>query len=111
MRIGLHLADGTGSGVGGAELMMAYLGSVWALEHDVDLIHHRPALTHDRLAAFSTDDYSRVNMRYVPREPARPSSGAPIHRYRAARSWHAGVSAGYDLFVTCGHWMPPFCHA
>src|SRR5947209_11853264 len=90
---------------------MAYLASVWAREHEVDLIHHRPPLTRERIASFSTDDYTRVNFRYVPREDEPPAFANPLRRFRAAREWHRSVSAGYDLFVNCTHWLPCFCHA
>ena len=111
MKIGLYIETGVGNGVGGAELMMAHLASEWAGSHSVDLIHHRPPLTRDRLTEFSTDDYSRITMRYVPRAPEPVAAGDPFRRYQASREWHASLSRGYDLFVNCTHWLPPFCHA
>ena len=111
VRIGLYIEHGVGNGVGGAELMMAHLASVWSRQHDVDLIHHRPPLTRERIAAFSTDDYTRVNVRCVPREDEAAAFANPIRRFRAARDWHRAVSEGYDLFVNCTHWLPCFCHA
>lgn len=110
MRIGLYIEHGVGNGVGGAELMMAQLASAWSHEHAVDLIHHRPPLTRERIELFSDDDFSRVTFRYVPREK-EPESGNPLRRYAAARNWHKAVSAGYDLFVNCTHWLPCFSHA
>lgn len=111
MRIGLYLEHGEGNGVGGAELKMALLASVWSREHDVDLVHHRPPLTRERLALFSSDDYSRVNIRYVPREPPPSRPWDPVRRYKAARRWQAAISEGYDVFVNCTHWVPCFSHA
>jgi L-malate glycosyltransferase len=111
MKIGLYIEHGVGNGVGGAELMMAFLASRWSGNHDVDLVHHRPPLTRERIASFSEDDYSHVTFRYVPREADPPAYGNPIKRYRAARDWHAAVSAPYDLFVNCTHWVPWFSHA
>ena len=111
MKIGLYIEHGVGNGVGGAELMMAYLASQWSSEHDVDLVHHRPPLTRERIASFSHENYDRVTFRYVPREPDPPAYGNPMRRYRAAREWHAAVSAPYDLFVNCTHWVPCFSHA
>jgi glycosyltransferase involved in cell wall biosynthesis len=111
MKIGLYIEHGVGNGVGGAELMMAYLASRWSSEHDVDLVHHRPPLTRERIASFSTENYDRVTFRYVPREPEPPAYGNPVRRYRAAREWHAAVSQPYDLFVNCTHWLPCFAHA
>jgi glycosyltransferase involved in cell wall biosynthesis len=111
VKIGLYIPDGSGNGVGGAELMMASLADEWSRDHDVDLIHHRPDLTRERIAMFSRDRYDRVNIRCMPREPEPPAYADPLRRFRAAQHWHASVSAGYDLFVNCGHWLPPFCHA
>jgi glycosyltransferase involved in cell wall biosynthesis len=111
LKIGLYIEHGEGNGVGGAELMMAHLASVWSRDHTVDLIHHRPPLTRERIASFSTDDYSRVTVRYVPRENEGEAAGNPFRRYGIARDWHRAVSEGYDLFVNCTHWLPCFCHA
>ena len=111
MKIGLYIEHGVGNGVGGAELMMAYLASVWSRHHEVDLVHHRPPLTRERIASFSHDDYARVNFRYVPREDEPAPSGNPFRRLRAARDWHAELSAPYDLFVNCTHWLPCFNRA
>lgn len=111
MKIVLYIEHGNGNGVGGAELMMAYLASEWSREHDVSLVHHRPPLTRARLSAFTNDDLSRVAIRYEPRQPDSPAYGNPWRRYRAARDWHRSLSEGADLFVACTHWLPPFCHA
>src|SRR5438128_2523522 len=111
MKIGLYIEHGVGNGVGGAELMMTYLADVWSREHAVDLIHHRPPLTRERLASFSADDCSRFGIRCLPRENEPEAFTNPLKRYRAARDWHRDVSAAYDLFVNCTHWLPCFCHA
>jgi glycosyltransferase involved in cell wall biosynthesis len=111
VKIGLYIGDGTGDGVGGAELMMGCLASAWSRCHDVTLVHHRPALTRERFEAFSNEDYGRVRFRCVPREEEPSETPDLVQRFRRARAWHRSISAGYDLFVNCGHWMPPFCHA
>lgn len=111
MRIGLYIEHGIGNGVGGAELMMAHLASIWSRAHEVDLIHHRPPLNRERIESFCADDFSRVRFRYVPREEEAAALANPVRRYRAARDWHRAVSEGYDLFVNCTHWLPCFCHA
>jgi glycosyltransferase involved in cell wall biosynthesis len=111
MRIGLYIEHGVGNGVGGAELLMAFLASAWSRTHHVDLIHHRPPLTKDRLQLFTADDLSNVTFRYVPRQDQTPAYRNPIRRYVAARDWHRTVSDGYDCFVNCTHWVPCFCHA
>lgn len=111
MRIGLYIEHGVGDGVGGAELAMAFLASAWSRAHAVDLIHHRPPLTKARLAAFSADDLSAVNVRCLPREGEPSASRNLLRRYRSARDWHRSVSEGYDVFVNCTHWVPCFNHA
>jgi glycosyltransferase involved in cell wall biosynthesis len=111
MKIGLYIEHGVGNGVGGSELMMAYLASCWSRAHDVDLVHHRPPLTRERIQAFTTDDLTRVAIRCVPRDAVPASPRGPVRRYRSARDWHAGISDRYDLFVACTHWQPPFNHA
>ena len=111
MKIGLYIEHGVGNGVGGAELAMAHLASAWSSVHEVDLIHHRPPLTRERLAQFSGEDYRRINVRCLPRDGEPTPSTNPFLRYRAARGWHQHLSAGYDLFLGCTHWLPPFCHA
>jgi glycosyltransferase involved in cell wall biosynthesis len=111
MRIGLYIEHGLGNGIGGAELMVASLAHAWSKDHDVDLVHHRPPLTRERMSSYSGDSYDRVNFRYIAREPEPPAFANPFRRYRAAREWHASVSSSYDLFVNCTHWLPCFCHA
>lgn len=111
MKIGVYIEHGVGNGVGGAELAMAHLAAEWARGHDVDLIHHRPPLTRERIESFSQEDYRRVTFRCLPREPEPVPATAPWTRLPAAREWHRALSAGYDLFVNCTHWLPPFCHA
>ena len=111
MKIGLYIEHGVGNGVGGAELLMAYLASIWARNHDVDLIHHRPTLTLERLSLFSPDNYERVRVRCIPREDEPAPRANLFRRYRDARAWHASISAPYDLFLNCTHWLPSFCHA
>ena len=111
MKIGVYIEHGVGNGVGGAELAMAHLASAWSIDHEVDLVHHRPPLTRERIASFSDEDYRRVAFRYVPRDEEPPALMNPFARFAAARDWHRSVSERYDLFVNCTHWLPPFCHA
>ena len=111
MKIGVYIEHGVGNGVGGAELMMTQLASAWSQDHVVDLVHHRPPLTRERIATFSDDDCSRVTFRYVPREDEAAPFASPFARFGAARDWQRAVSAGYDFFIGCAHWMPCFSHA
>ena len=111
MNVGLYIEHGSGNGVGGAELLVAYLASEWSQAHQVDFIHHRPPLTREKFEQFSDDDLSRVRFRYVPREAEPEPDVNPWRRFRQARRWHAAVSEGYDVFVNCTHWLPCFSHA
>lgn len=111
MKIGLYFEHGDGNGVGGAELMMAYLAAQWARTHEVDLIHHRLTLTRERILKFLGDESAPVRLRYVPRASDPLPHANPLARYGAAREWNRDVSEGYDLFVNCTHWMPSFCRA
>ena len=91
--------------------MMAHLASEWSRAHQVDLVHHRPPLTRERIEMFSTDDFGRVTFRYVPAREEPESVGRIRSGDIGARDWHRPVSDGYDLFVNCTHWLPCFCHA
>jgi hypothetical protein len=110
-RIGLYIEHGVGGGVGGAELLLACLASAWSRSHEVDLLHHRPALTKERLSAFTADDLSRVTVKPVPKEPYPPETRNVFRRYREAVNWHRAISRDYDVFVNCTHWLPCFSHA
>src|SRR5205085_1272909 len=83
-KVGLYIEHGVGGGVGGAELLMAALASAWSHSHDVDLIHHRPALTKERFANFTAIDLSRVRIRTLSREPASSQTRNLFRRYRRA---------------------------
>lgn len=78
--------------------------------HEVELVHHDPNLTRERLAAFSGMALNGIRLRHVPDEESG-SSRNPLRRYGQARDWHAGLSTPYDLFINIVHTMPPFCHA
>jgi glycosyltransferase involved in cell wall biosynthesis len=111
LKIGLYIEHGEGNGVGGAELMMAFAAATWAKKHDVDLIHHRPTLTRERLQAFTSTELTGFSIRPVVREPEPEASRNLVRRYRDAREWHRALSEPYDLFVACTHWVPPFSFA
>jgi glycosyltransferase involved in cell wall biosynthesis len=101
-----------GHGVGGSESLVALVAESLARAHAVEIVHHIEGLTAEKMAAVSGADLSRVSTRFVERdyEPT-PYHANPLARYRAARAWHAALSAPYDLFVATLHDLPPFCHA
>jgi glycosyltransferase involved in cell wall biosynthesis len=92
--------------------MVAMLAWALAPEHRVDVLHHLPGLSAERLAEISGTDLGGVRLRYFEPEPDPSSSRRdPRLRYDEARRWHAALSRGYDLFVAVVHGRPPFCHA
>jgi L-malate glycosyltransferase len=112
LRVGIYNEPG-GGGVGGAENMVAVLAEAISAEHQVEIVHHTPTLTAGRLTLSSGADLSAVRLRYVERDTHDPTPyhRSPRRRCAAARSWHAELSAPYDLFVAVLHGLPPFCHA
>lgn len=111
MKVGIY-NEPAGSGIGGSENMVAVLAEGLARNHQVDLLHHVPALTAEQLAKNSGTNLSDVRLRYV--EPDYNSGRYfrnPRRRYEASREWHAALSKSYDVFIAVVHEMPPFCHA
>lgn len=102
MKVGLYL-QADGDALGGSEYWLASLAHEFSARHDVTLLHHKPALTLDRLSAFSGHDLSRVRgSEALPDSSAAwwPYNGTPI---AAARS------RAFDVFVTITHRIPPAC--
>jgi glycosyltransferase involved in cell wall biosynthesis len=111
LKIGIYNEPG-GHGLGGSENVVAVLAGLLAGEHDVEIVHHIPALTVEMLAESSGAELGGVRLRFVEREhDPTPYQRNPLKRYRAARAWHASLSQPYDLFVASLHDIPPFCHA
>jgi glycosyltransferase involved in cell wall biosynthesis len=101
-----------GSGIGGSEYEVAVIAEALGKSHEVELVHHRPALTVAELEEFSETDLSSVRLRYVAPIADEPSYSRNLwRRYQAARKWHASLSEQYDLFICSLHGLPPFCHA
>jgi glycosyltransferase involved in cell wall biosynthesis len=80
--------------------------------HQIDLVHHKPYLTRERLAEISGTDLKDVRLRLVAVEPySFGSSHNPLRRYKQAINWQRALSEPYDLFINFTHGLPPFCHA
>lgn len=111
MKVGVY-NEPVGHGVGGSETLVALVAESLARAHAVEIVHHMQGLSVEKVAAASGADLSRVTARFVERdyEPT-PYRTNPRERFRAARAWHASLSAPYDLFVATLHDIPPFCHA
>jgi len=111
LKIGIH-NEPSGGGVGGAEISVARLAAALAKHHQVEIVHHKRAMTRERLAEYSGVSLDAVSVRFV--EPEAFSFGVshnPWRRYQEARLWRASLSVPYDLFLTFVHGVPSFCHA
>jgi glycosyltransferase involved in cell wall biosynthesis len=111
MKFGVY-NEPAGGAAGGSECCAAVLAEALARFGPVEIVHHRPGLTHDRLAELSGTDLGKVGLRYVEPEPAPAGlSRRPWKRLRQAAAWHAALSEPYDVFVNFTHGLPPFCRA
>jgi glycosyltransferase involved in cell wall biosynthesis len=104
MKIGLYL-QADGDAIGGSEFWLACLAHGFAARHQVTLLHHKPGLTIDRLAAFSGHDLSRVVASEALDE--YPAAWWPYNPMPAVTA----RSRAFDLFVTITHRIPPACAA
>ncbi len=96
---------------GGAEQVVVVIAEALARDHQVDLLHHKSALTLERLAHLYGADLRGVRLRHVPAITAEISWAEPWNRYRAERSRYAGITREYDLLIASVYEVPPFCHA
>jgi len=114
MKIGVYLEpSGRPPVPGGAERCWTTLAAALAdRHHDVELVHHPPAIDLAHYSKCCGLDLSKVRSRCVePDDPPLLHSSNPWTRYREARAWNAALSKPYDLFVAITPWLPPFCHA
>ncbi len=112
MRVGIYNEPSQG-GIGGSEISAAVLAEALSRNHhQVEVVHHKPYLTRERLAHISDTDLTDVQMRLVSPEPYNFGSAQnPWRRYKEAASWQKELSEPYDLFINFTHGFPPFCHA
>jgi glycosyltransferase involved in cell wall biosynthesis len=111
VRLGIYNQPAEG-GIGGSEISVAVLAEALACDNRVDIVHHKPYMTRERIAEISGADLSEVRMRPVVEEPySCGSSHNPLRRYIEARKWQKALSEPYDLFINFTHGFPPFCHA
>lgn len=99
--------------IGGSEFVAALLAETLSRNHQVDLFHHIPWLSSEKLAQSSGTDLTKVRLRYVPTNAGsfQLSRRNPFTHYKGSRSLNAGLSESYDLFIAIVHGVPPFCHA
>ena len=81
--------------------------------HEVDLFHHIPTLTVEKLAENSGTDLNGVRLCYLDgdNESSQLSRRNPLSRYQQSRGINATLSESYDIFIAIVHRVPPFCHA
>jgi glycosyltransferase involved in cell wall biosynthesis len=114
VKIGIYTESGGkgGAAIGGTQNVVASLAEALSTRHSVELVHHVPTFSAEALAESSATNLANVQFRFVEQDPDPiPYFRNPFQRYAAARSWHAAVSAPYDLFIAARHSLPPFCHA
>jgi L-malate glycosyltransferase len=102
MKVALYLQS-EGEAMGGSEYWLATLAHELSARHDVTLLHHKPSLTLERLAAFSGRDLSQVRGSEALAGSSAawwPDNSAPVASAR---------SRAFDLFVTITHRVPPAC--
>lgn len=110
MRLGIYVEPS--GGLGGAEYHGAVLAEGLGDRHDVEFVHHQPALQREQLEAFTGLDLGRVALRYVPRQPAPTATTPNLWRlWRQNSRWNEDLSRPYETFVNLTHSVPPFCHA
>jgi glycosyltransferase involved in cell wall biosynthesis len=114
VKIGIYTESGGkgGAAIGGTQYVVASLAEALSRKHSVEVVHHSPTFSSEGLAENSGTNLAKVQFRFVDRsQDPTPYFRNPYRRYAAARSWHAEVSAPYDLFIATQHSLPPFCHA
>ena len=112
MRVGIYNQPSEG-GIGGSEISVAVLAEALARNnHQIDIVHHKPYLNREVLAAISGTNLADVRLRSVSVEPySFGDTHNPWSRYKEAINWQRSLSEPYDLFINFTHGFPPFCHA
>jgi len=86
--------------VGGGQLHQALIARVLSSAYDVDLIHHVPGLSHERLAEDYGLDLGAVRLRYVePFTALWPYATEDTPRGADPFQAHRALTEGYDVFV------------
>jgi hypothetical protein len=64
MKVGIYNEPAEG-GIGGSEISVAVLAEALALDHQVEIVHHKPYMLRERLAEISGTNLTAVRMRPV----------------------------------------------
>jgi glycosyltransferase involved in cell wall biosynthesis len=108
LRIGVF--DHTGRNLGGGQLVAGYIAASLSRSYAVELIYDSREFTLGQLSSAFGLDLSRVSERIV----GGVSDGFEIlGRYNVFEQIRRSreLTECYDLFIYCGHSVPPFCHA
>ena len=109
-RISVGIFDHTGNSLGGGTLVPAHLAAILSRSYAVELIRDWKRYSLETVASSFSLDLSRVIQRAFDalsddfRVPGKHSFYQQIRRSRI-------LTEPYDLFIYCGHGVPPFCWA
>ena len=109
-KVGIYVEPS--GGLGGAEYHGGVLAEGLSNCHDIEFVHHQPALRKEQLEEFTGLDLRRVALRYLPRNPAPAATSLFSWRlWRQNSRWSEALSRPYETFVNLTHGAPPVCHA
>ena len=107
-RIGIF--DHTGGSLGGAQLVAGSLAATLSHSYDVELISDSREFTLEKLASAFNLDLQGVRERIFSGVWTYgfeiPGEQSLRQQFRTSRA----LTAPYDLFIYCGHRVPPFCY-
>ena len=108
LRIGIF--DHTGASVGGGTLVAARLATLLSKNYAVDFIRDWSGFSPGQLSSIFSLNLDGVNAAGC--DAMWESFDVP-GRYSLVQQLRRSekLTAGYDLFIYAGHWVPPFCQA
>jgi L-malate glycosyltransferase len=112
-RISVGIFDHTGDSLGGAQLVAAHFAAVLSRSCAVELIRDWKEYGLEKAASAFCLDLSGVKQRNF-EIPSFPSDGFGIpggHSFREQMRRSRRLTQPYDVFIYCGHGIPPFCYA
>ena len=109
-RVGIHLDLVEHQVLGGAEFCVAALAEALEGVHDVDIIHNNTRLDRRNVAETFGIDLQQTRFRMeLPDPPGRARMPWSVYREAMAAAKH--ITQDYDVLISIGHHVPPFCHA
>lgn len=110
-RLRIAILDHTPPGLGGAQLVAAYVAHCLAREFDVEIIHSGPPGYSQRMARAFHLDLERVRERRLPETGSSFNLPGPAWAGRQLWRNRPELTRRYDLIFYSGHGFPPFCFA